>query len=81
MDNKTMDKQKLKQHHSTAADHHQKAADQHRKAAEHHEAGNHEKANSHAHMATANMLEIMLLMLLNMLAVFILTTMLKDSNF
>jgi hypothetical protein len=49
--NKILDKQKLKQNHTSAADHYKKAAEHHIEAAKNHEAGNHEKGNSHAYMA------------------------------
>src|ERR1017187_9180989 len=38
-------------HHLKAVEHHEHAARHHREAAKHHEAGNHEKAAHHAHLA------------------------------
>jgi hypothetical protein len=40
-------------HHVKAAEHHEKAAHHHKETAKHYEAGNHEKAASHAQMAHA----------------------------
>jgi hypothetical protein len=39
------------EHHKKAAEHHEKAAHHHKEAAKHYQAGNHEKAASHAQMA------------------------------
>jgi hypothetical protein len=39
------------EHHRKAAEHHEHAAKHHLTAAEHHEAGNHEKAGHHGHLA------------------------------
>jgi hypothetical protein len=49
--NVTMSKEKIVEHHKTAADHHDQAAKHHRQAAEHHDKDAHEKAAHHAHSA------------------------------
>ena len=51
MDNNNIDKQKLKQCHTSAAEHLKKAAEHHIEAAKHHESGNLDKGNSHAYFA------------------------------
>lgn len=52
MENISVDKQKLKQHHTNAAEFHKKAAENHYEAAKHHEPGNHEKGNSYLTLRT-----------------------------
>ena len=42
---------KAAEHHLKAAEHHQLAAQYHREAAKHHQAGKHETAAHHAHLA------------------------------
>jgi hypothetical protein len=42
------------EHHTKAADHHEKAALHHKETAKHYQAGNYEKAASHAQMAHAS---------------------------